>query len=47
MIRQASKAYDALGDIFQSGDRSHLQAEIDAGVAVWSDVGCPEFLSLI
>ena len=37
-IKQASRAYDILAEVFQSGDRARLQAEIDAGVGVWSEV---------
>ena len=37
-IRTASKAYDNLVEVFQMGDRSRLDAEIDVGMQEWVQV---------
>ena len=37
-IRAASKAYDNLVDIFQQGDRSRFEAEMDVGMQEWVQV---------
>lgn len=36
--RSLAKPYDALADIFKSGNLSRLQAEITAGERIWLNV---------
>ena len=38
-IRTIAKAYDAVVEVFQSGNLARLQAEVAAGQAIWFEVG--------
>jgi COP9 signalosome complex subunit 3 len=37
-LKAAAKPYEALGEIFATGDRARLVAEIDAGSSLWTEV---------
>ncbi|KAK7512803.1 hypothetical protein IWZ03DRAFT_384092 [Phyllosticta citriasiana] len=38
-IKAASRAYDALVEVFNSGDAAKLHAEIDTGASIWQEDG--------
>lgn len=38
-IKTASKAYETVAEIFQGGDPTRLQAEIDVGAQIWNEDG--------
>ena len=39
IYRALAKPYDAIADIFRSGDGQRLRAEFEYGSIVWNDVG--------